>query len=254
MFALRTGPANLPVAGDKVYVWKTGTMTEETLYEADGTTPVSQPITVTEGQWGFEPATADLLDIYWDDQTEYLLEGVCLRNANLDSGTTVVNDGITILGTGTTLDPSRVADIFTKKTADSAQDMNGYSILMGGGDIYSCNFYSTLLATFAPPHDFGNSGAAIDIDLSQRTLAKITLTDDSALTFTNVRPGRWSLWIYQSGDNDHAVTLASAATIHMVGKTAYVATTGASAYDVLTIVSDGTTLLIGPALDCGAAA
>jgi len=80
-FVLRTGAANLPSEGDTVYVYAAETTSIIQLYELDGVTPISNPITVPDGQWGFEPIDEQLLDVYWDDESEYIVQGICCRNA-----------------------------------------------------------------------------------------------------------------------------------------------------------------------------
>jgi len=147
-FILRTGPRNLPATGNTIYVYETGTTNLVSGLTKPDTakTPLTNPFTVTEGQWGFEPPNSSRVDVYWDEAGENLIEDVNLRDINIDlktgaftgleseliNGETVeilknklvsqsLSDGKAYLTDGT---PARLVVGFASADADSGDPVN----------------------------------------------------------------------------------------------------------------------------------
>jgi len=78
-FIMRVGAANLPQPGDEVAVYLTGTSTLVTGLKTPDTAalPLSNPFTVpASGQYGFEVPDASRVDVYWLDESQYVVTDV----------------------------------------------------------------------------------------------------------------------------------------------------------------------------------
>jgi hypothetical protein len=83
---LRVGVSNMPVAGDTLSVYYTGTTnTVSPIFSPDSVgATLSNPFTVpVDGWYGFEPATTDRVDVYWHEQSRNLVEDVSARDMSL---------------------------------------------------------------------------------------------------------------------------------------------------------------------------
>lgn len=92
--------------------------------------------------------------------------------------------------------------------------------------------------------------ASIAWDWSLGPIAKVTLTDNRALaapTNTNGKAGTWSLFIRQDGVGGRTLTLNAAYL--QVGGEAIELTADANALDILTCVTDGTSIAVAISRD-----
>lgn len=344
-FILRVGASNLPVATDTITVYEAGTSNVVSgLTDLSGS-PLSNPLTVpSSGQYGFEPPSSDKVDIYWNQQSSYIVQNVNVRDITLDlsdmayksSRTTCKNISNAYTGTPSTISAGMVCCIVPDEDGDGSQcgivlpltdfvEIQSFGIALetitdtstgavehgeglvitGLSGLIAGEWYTaetdgslTVVSEASPEvldavawkiagqalssttfqfkkyvkrigysdlemNDNAISGlktasfnslvsnvtasGACTINLASGQMQKITLSDDTAITFSNLTKGRWTLFIYQSGDNDHAVTFTQ--SINFPGGTAYTATTGSGAVDILTIIYDGTSLYAAAALD-----
>ncbi len=84
---LRVGAVNLPVAGDHVEVRKTGTTDLVTGLKTTALPGVTLPNPFTvpaSGQYGFEPANTDRVDVFWVEQNVNIAIDVNVRDITLD--------------------------------------------------------------------------------------------------------------------------------------------------------------------------
>jgi hypothetical protein len=102
--------------------------------------------------------------------------------------------------------------------------------------------------SFEDFHDLGNSGTAIEVDLSQGQNFILTLTGDCTLTVTNADVGGYEFFIQQDATGGRTLTLPSG---YWAGGSAYVPTTTANAIDRVFGKWDGTNWWWSvPGLDC----
>lgn len=130
-FILRVGARNLPAAGDTVAVYDTGTTDLVTgLTTPDSSaTPLSNPLTVpASGQYGFELPDNRRVDIYWPEDTSYLVEDVRVYDLTLGLGdlaydsqqTTVKNISTEYTGVASNFTDRMVVCILPDETGDGS--------------------------------------------------------------------------------------------------------------------------------------
>ena len=186
MFVLRTGPNNVPAADDTITIKAAGTEDTVSIYEIDGITPLANPFTVPEGQWGFVTADDVAIDVYWDDKAENLMTGIKVKPEKGDTGE--AGPGVPAGGAAKEMLRKLSSDDYDSEWSPDVQYRIANSLFEDNGDL----------------------GEAKTFDYSNKTNHRGKMTEAIDITITGLSDGqRVGLHIYPGDAYETVLSITS---------------------------------------------